>query len=331
MGYGKDGKIGRTQVLFSMMIDGGGSPVGYRVHRGDRYEGHTFQTALEELRDRYQIDKVVVVADRGMLSRANISRTVEMGYDYIVGERIRSLPADVRELLLDRSAYRQEWFYLDNEDEKVCVQYTTLTVGEKTIICTYSEKRAKKDRMDRLKRIEKAGMLLQRPSLLKNKPRRYYLKSRNDKYELDVEKIERDGMFDGFMAISTNTSIGADEVLQQYKRLYKIEHAFRTLKSHLEVRPMFHWTDNRIKGHICMCYIAFALQNWVLRKVNRKNMVITEKGLREMLDKMQLSLLKSGEKEMYVRSSPHQKQNAVLNALGIKELQPLIAKENLQL
>ncbi len=331
LGFGKDGKVGRTQILFSMMIDREGRPVGYKTYRGDSYEGHTFEDALEDLRNRYHIDKVIVVADRGMLSRANIAKTVESGYDYIIGERIRGLPRGVQEVLLDRSTYRQEWVYLDNQDQMVNVQYTTLTVGEKTIICTYSEKRAKKDRQDRLKRIEKAQALLKRPSSLKSKPRRYYLKSHNEAFELDEEKIKRDEMFDGFIAISTNTAIRATEALDQYKRLYKIEHSFRTLKSHLEIRPMFHWTDSRIEGHICMCYIAFALQNWVLSRVNAKKQLISEKELRDVLDKMQLSLLKSGDKEMYVRSSPREKQKAILNALGIKEIQPLTAKENLEL
>ncbi len=93
---------------------------------------------------------------------------------------------------------------------------------------------------------------------------------------------------------------------------------------------MFHWTDRRIAGHICMCYIAFALQNWVLSRVNGKKQLVTEKDLRDVLDKMQLSLLKSGEREMYVRSSPRKKPKAILNALGIKEVQPLTAKENLE-
>ncbi len=66
--------------------------------------------------------------------------------------------------------------------------------------------------------------------------------------------MKRDAMFDGFIAISTNIGINATEVLEQYNRLYKIEHGFRTLK----IRPMFHWTVSRIGDHICMCHNYFA-------------------------------------------------------------------------
>lgn len=330
MGYGKDGKIGKTQVLFSMMIDKEGNPVGYKTYKGDSYEGHTFKVALDDLKNKYQIDKVIVVADRGMLSKNNIEATIEKGFDYIIGERLKSLPKDIQQPLLDRSAYKQEWVYLDNQDKKIIIQYTTLTVGEKTIICTYSEKRAKKDSFERLEKIEKAKLLLQKPSMLKSKSNRFYIKAKNEVFELDEEKIKRDEKFDGFIAISTNTIIDPTEVLNQYKQLYKIEHSFRTLKSHLEIRPMFHWSDKRIEGHICMCYIAFTLQNWVLRKVNKNNKIITEKTLRSILDKMQVSQIKSEDNEFYIRSSPQTNQGAILNALGIKELPPLIPKDGLK-
>lgn len=328
LGYGKDGKIGKTQVLFSMMIDKDGNPVGYKIFKGDSYEGHTFEHALEDLRNQFQIDRVIVVADRGMLSKVNIEKTIEKGYQYIIGERLKSLPRDIQLLLLDKTSYKNEWIYLDNQDKKVSVQYTTLTVADKTIICTYSEKRAKKDKQERLKRVEKAEKFLKNPSLLKSKPKRYYIKSNNDAFELDEDKIKRDETFDGFIAISTNTIIGATEVLEQYKQLYKIEHSFRTLKSHLEIRPMFHWTDKRIEGHICMCYMAFALQNWVLKKVNKAKNIITEKTLRGTLDKMQVSHIKTADNEFYIRSNPQPNQMSILNALGIKELPPLISKDS---
>jgi transposase len=330
LGYGKDGKIGKTQVLFSMMIDKEGNPVGYRIFKGDTYEGSTFERALDDLCKQYQINKVIVVADRGMLSKSNIEKTVEKGFQYIIGERLKSLPRDIQQLLLDKSSYKQEWIYFDNQDKKICVQYTMLTVGEKTIISTYSEKRAQKDKKDRLQKIEKAVKLLKNPSLLKSKPKRFYIKSNNDSFELDEDKIKKDEMFDGFIAISTNTIIGATEVLEQYKQLYRIEHSFRTLKSHLEIRPMFHWTDKRIEGHICLCYIAFALQNWVLKKVNKTKNILSEKSLRDILDKMQLSHIKNKENAFFITSTLQTNQMAMLNALGIKKLPAFIAEENLE-
>jgi len=332
LGFGKDGKIGKTQVLFSMMIDKDKNPIGYQVFNGKTYEGNTFKNALETLKSRYNIDKVVIVADRGMLSKSNIDLTQENEYEFILGERLKSLPIKVQEQLLDKTKYLHEWVYVDNRDEKILVKYMTIEYAGKTIISTYSDKRARKDKHEREVKIEKANKLLKNPSRLKNKSRRFFIKSTDeDTYELDIDKIKKAEKYDGLIAISTNSILSPIEALEQYKQLYKIEHSFRTFKSHLEIRPMFHWTDSRIHGHICMCYIAYTLQNWVLNKVNSKQKILTEKKLREILDKMQLSLVQSESKQAYIRSKPQELEIKLQKSLGLKQLPPMMDPEKLKI
>lgn len=332
-GFGKDGKIGNTQILFSMIIDANKNPIGYRIFKGNTFEGDTFAVALEDLKQRYQIDKVIVVADRGMLSSKNVKLTQDKGYEFILGERLKSLPAVTKQSLIDITQYKHEWIYKDSTGEMCKIKYTTIEHGDKTIICTYSEKRAKKDKQDRDEKIEKAEKILKNPSLLKNKQRRFYIKQTgNNHYQLDQNKILQQEKYDGFLAISTNTTLPVTEVLDNYKHLYKIEHSFRTFKSHLETRPMFHWTDTRIEGHICLCYIAFTLQNYILQKLNSKTKQITEKTLRETLDKMQLSLLEVDKQdELYIKSAPTEIENTMLHQLGLKPLSPMFKKEYMYL
>ena len=324
MGFGKDGKVGKTQILFSMMIDKNKNPIGYQIFKGNTFEGHTFEQALDTLKQKYNIDKVIVVADRGMLSKSNVEKTVSKGYDYILGERLKSLPKEIKTYLLDRSNYKKKWIYQDNENQNVSVDYTTIEVGHKTIICTYSEKRAKKDKQDRLERIEKAASLLKYPSKLKSKAYRFYLKSDNkEQYVLDENKIKIAEKYDGLIAISTNTTLDPTKTLEQYKQLYKIEQSFRTFKSHLEVRPMYHWTDTRIAGHICLCYIALTLQNWVINKVNKSGNHTSEKKLRKTLDQMQVSHIQNESKELYIRSKQNSEQLNLQKALNLKPLPPM--------
>lgn len=333
MGFGKDGKIGHTQILFCMMIDRDKNPIGYRIFKGDTYEGHTFEKALDDLKNKYQIDKVIIVADRGMLSKNNLHITTEKGYEFIIGERLKTLPRALRNPLLDLSNYTQEWIYKTGEEEPVTIKYTTLTHEGKTIIATYSANRAKKDKQDRENKLATAKKLLDNPSLLKKKPARYFLQSNGkEAYSLDDNKIKQSEKYDGFLAISTNNaSLGITEVLEQYKQLYKIEHSFRTFKSHLETRPMFHWTDSRIEGHICLCYIAFALQNYVLQKANKSKQVFTETSLRKTLDKMQVSLLKHNTETIYLRSAPGANEAYLQQQLGVKPLMPIIPKDKFTL
>ena len=329
MGFGKDGKIGNTQILFCMMIDRDKNPIGYRIFKGDTYEGHTFEKALEDLKKQYQIDKVIIVADRGMLSKNNLNITTEKGYEFIIGERLKKLPKAIQNPLLNLSNYKHEWIYTHNADEPVVIKYTTMVHEGKTIIATYSSSRAKKDQQDREDKLATAKKLLQNPSLLKKKPARFFLQSDGkEAYSLNENKIKQAEKYDGFLAISTNSAaLGITEVLEQYKQLYKIEHSFRTFKSHLETRPMFHWTDSRIEGHICLCYIAFALQNYVLQRANKTKPLFTETSLRKTLDKMQVSLLKHNAERIYVRSAPGTNEAYLQQQLGVKPLMPIIPQD----
>lgn len=325
MGFGKDGKIGKTQILFCMMIDQFKNPIGYRIFKGDTFEGDTFKFALEDLKKQYQIDKVVVVADRGMLSKKNINLTIENGYEFIIGERLKSLPHNIQNQLLDLSKYQNEWVYNDASGEDIQIKYTTLKHDNKTIIATYSSKRAKKDKADREEKLAIAEQLLKNPSKINSKAGRFFLKNTESQaYKLDEEKVNRAERFDGILAISTNaTGLAIIQVLEQYKMLFNIEHSFRTFKSHLETRPMFHWTDKRIEGHICLCYIAFTIQNFILQKVNKDKKHITETTLRATLDKMQVSLIQNESKNSYLRSMPTDLEKIVQNRLGIKALPPI--------
>ena len=332
MGFGKDGKIGHTQILFCMMIDKQKQPIGYRIFKGNTFEGHTFEHLLNDLKKQFQIDTVVIVADRGMLSKHNIEVTTSKGYEFILGERLKTLPAKVQRSLLDLSGYTSDWTYKDSSGEDVCVKYKSIEHEGRTIIATYSADRAQKDKHDREERIKTAQKLLANASLLKKKPQRYFLKAAGEnKYFLDEEKIAASKKYDGFLAISTNSkNLSPAEVLDQYKHLYKIEHTFRTFKGHLETRPMFHWTDKRIEGHICLCYIAYTLLNYVLLRANHKQPLVTENSLRKLLDHMQVSLLQHNHQQVYIRSKPQEKEAALQQKIGVKPLLPIVPKDKLK-
>ena len=328
-GFSKDGKIGSTQVLFCMMIDRNKNPIGYQVFKGNTYEGHTLAHAITTLKNRYAIDKVIVVADRVMMSKVNIDTVTDCGYEFIVGDRLKNMSPKIKKQLLNLSTYKQEWIYTDNDQEAITIRYTTLQENGKTIIATYSAKRAKKDKYDRDQILRKAQTLLDKPELLKSKAGRYYLKPATPTSEEDVvdeDKIKQQEKYDGFLAISTNSSVLTHtDILDQYKQLFKIEHCFRTFKSHLEMRPMFHWTDQRIEGHICLCFIAYTLQHYVLLKLQNFPIPVTESILRNMLDKMQVSLLQHNDEKVFLRSTPQPYELKLQQTLGLKQMPPIFS------
>ena len=326
LGFGKDGKIGKTQILFCMLIDRYKQPIGYRIFEGNKFEGHTFEDAINDLKNRFQIDKVIVVADRGMLSMNNLDIVIDNSYEFIVGERLRNLPKLVQDYLLDLDNYSSQWEYIDSQDKEVAVKYCSVEYLNRTIIGTYSLKRVRKDKFEREKKLKTAEKLLSNPSLINKKANRYFLKKKGkNSYLLDNEKIKKDEKYDGFLAISTNnTNLQISEILDQYKQLYRIEHTFRTFKSHLETRPMYHWTDNRIRGHICLCYMAYTLLNRTLLKLENAELKISENQLRKLLDKMQLSLLEHDGKRLYMRSAQQPGEVAIQKKLGVKTIPNIV-------
>ncbi len=330
-GFSKDGKMGNTQVLFCMLIDRDKNPIGYEVFKGNTYEGHTLPKAIEALKQRYCIEKVIIVADRGMMNKDNIEAVTASGFEFIIGERLKNMSPAVQTILLDLSRYQQEWIYTDNDNEQISLRYTTVQHNGKTIIAAYSAKRARKDKHDREQLLKKAQALLQKPELLKKKAARHFLQQTGtDNYVLDEEKIKQHEKYDGLLAISTNTTtLATVDVLDQYKQLFKIEHTFRTFKSHLETRPMFHWTDTRIEGHICLCYIAYTLQHWVLLRLKNFPIPMTEGILRQMLDKMQVSLLEHNGQKVFLRSTPQPHEAKLQQLLGLKTLPPLLPQQHL--
>lgn len=330
-GFSKDGKIGSTQILFGLLIDKNKHPIGYKIYKGDTFESHTFSHAVLQLKQSYNIDKIIVVADRGMMNKHNIECTEkENNYEFIIGEKLRMLPAHVQQYLINKNNFTKEWVM--NEDENMPpVKYCTIEYEGRLIIGTYSQKRADKDKHEREERIAKGEKLLKTPSMLKNKAHHYFLKeTKPEKFFLNDERIKKDALFDGFLAIATNVKhLSVEQVLDNYKHLYQIEHTFRTFKSHLETRPMFHWTDKRIEGHLCLCYIAYTLLHHLQQKLSEANLPLTEKQLRTAMDGMQVSYIKNKDDFFYLRSSNRTNIDTIVNRMGLKKLPNIIPSKEI--
>lgn len=312
-GYSKDGKAHKIQVVLGLLIDKFRNPITYHVYQGNTYEGSTMIKALEDLKSKFHINKGIVVADSGMIDKSNREYIEQQeGLDYILGDSIKVLPKEISSFLIDKKNHHA--LYLGGEN----FSYATTMYNGRRIICTYSEKRAEKDRREREKLIEKAKKLLQNSSVLKQIKKRgagrYIKQTSEENYNLDKEKIKADEKWDGFKALATTTDLPVVEVIEKYADLFEVEHAFRTLKSQLEIRPMYHWTDKRIKGHIAMCFIAYSMLNY-LRLVTG----LQPKDIIRALDHMQLSEIQEGEKQetFYLRSSISFEQRKLIDTLKL--------------
>ena len=153
LGFGKDGKMGKTQIVFSLLIDKNKMPLGFEIFNGKQFEGHTLEIA--KLKTTYNIGKVIVVADSGMMNKNNIALFEKGGkaeqYEYIVGDRLKNLPHTIKNYLINKENYTTTIEANQDTPIKLCI----VKQDGKTIIGTWSAKRAAKDKNEREQRKKK--------------------------------------------------------------------------------------------------------------------------------------------------------------------------------
>ena len=292
-GYSKDLKFNQPQVLLALMVTKKGLPIGYQAFSGNTYEGHTLIPAMNRLREKYQIDRVVFVADAGMMNEANLGKleSTEQPFEYIVGSRLKNLPKAVQEAVLNPKNYQE-----------VATEEDTLRIGQfdvdgRKLVVSYSEKRAYKDASDRKKAIES----LQKKLAKKKNPKEYLSNYGNRKYltmegeatiTLNESKIEQAGRWDGLHGVFTNArQMNNQEVLKQYNHLWEVEEAFRITKHDLKVRPVFHWKPSRVKAHLAISFAAYTLVKQLEYRVKLLHRNMSPEQIRQSLIRVQTSIL----------------------------------------
>lgn len=294
-GYSKDCKFAEVQVMLSLLTDQNGRPLSYELFKGSMYEGHTLINCLSNLQKKYDIKKVVIVADRGMYSTENLATIAQMGFEYIVGTKLRTSKAFIKDAVLNE----EDYIYQNNNEFGEFKHKKILNEKRsdhtENIVAAWSKKRARKDAQDRMKLIDKAIKLADIGNIADKRGGKKYLKMTKTTAELDQEKIEQDRKWDGYYGISTNSDLSSEEVISAYHNLWKIEDSFRLMKSYFETRPMFHWTEQRISGHIMLNFISMIFERYIEDKVNEgvneKDQKMSANKIREAVNSLQKSVL----------------------------------------
>ena len=261
-GFSKEGKHQNPQIVLGLLVGLDGYPLAYEIFEGNKFEGHTMIPVIETFRKKYSLPAPIVVADSGLLSKNNISELLENGYEFILGARIKASGKVQKERLLALEL---------NSGESISLDWTD---GLKMIV-SYSEKRAKKDRINREKGLKKLEKQLKTGKLNKthinNRGYNKYLKMEGEvMISLDMEKFEQDSKWDGLKGYLTNTGLAKDRVIENYNNLWKIEKAFRIAKNDIKVRPVYHYKPRRIEAHISIAFVAYKVYKELERQLNEK-------------------------------------------------------------
>ena len=330
-GYSKDLKFNQPQVVLALMVTKEGLPIGYEAFSGDTFDGHTLIPSLKILREKYNIDNVVYVADSGMFNKNNLQeldQLEEHKFNYIVGARIKNISKSIKEQILNMNDYLQL-----NEDIKV--KNITLDNGRKLIV-THSLKRARKDKTDREKGIIKLREKLQKNRSVKThlstQGFKKYLQLEETKDEatacdftitLDEEKIVQDALWDGLKGLIVNkdSKLTNDEILTQYSNLWQVEESFRITKSDLKIRPVYHWKPSRVKAHLAISFAALFLVRHLEYRVKVQYKKLSPKKIKELLLSVQHSTLvdKTRKIKYAIPSKTNVDINKLYRIMGLKK------------
>ena len=310
-GWSKDGKPHRVQVVLALVQTKEGLPTGYELFAGNTADVSTLEPVLERLGERFDIDGVVVVADAGMASEDNIRELESRGCDWVVAARLRKLGKKSLNEVVNWEQWREV-----GDGRKV----GDLDIGGRRLVLRHCASRARKDALDREVAVEKAAKRLSEG--IKGSGRRgRYLKVEKGSVSISEEAIRRDEQFDGLHGVWTSLERekhSAEEVYRHYAELWRIEEGFRVMKHTMAVRPVFHWTQRRVRAHVAVCFAAFAMLRILRWKHNRSHPAqesLSEQTILRELGNVEVSLLRDeGNGKQYLVPSSSTKTQRLLYA-----------------
>ncbi|MDL2262586.1 transposase [Bacteroidales bacterium OttesenSCG-928-I21] len=216
--------------------------------------------------------RAIIVADSGLLSDANIQYLEDEKYEFILGARLRNLSKKWQNTILDNTNYQK--ITKDKDDELLRLSTYAYT-KERRLIVSHSSKRAEKDRNDREKAVEKLKQKLEKSknpkSLISNYSYKKFLSVEGEmQVKINEDKLLSEAQWDGLHGVFTNVKekeMDAEAILEQYHGLWQVEDSFRINKHDLRMRPIFHWSVKRIRAHIAICFVAFALIRFLQQRI----------------------------------------------------------------
>jgi hypothetical protein len=265
-GHNKDHRPDLKQMVVGMAVDVQGRPMCCEMWPGNTADVTTLVPIVQRMRERFRLGEITVVADRGMVSKATLElfEKSDPPVHYVIGVRMRR-QKEVNLSVLDSC---EPWFESvperSNAKDPSPLKVKEVWVENRRYIVCLNEEERRKDAHDREAIVAHLKEQLRRgdKSLVSNKGYRRFLKVEGkDHFALDEEQIEADARYDGLWVLRTNTVYNVETVAHVYKNLWTVEAIFRTTKSILETRPIYHRWNETICGHVFCSFLALLLKH----------------------------------------------------------------------
>jgi hypothetical protein len=321
-GHSKDHRPDLKQMVVGAVLDGQGRPICCELWPGNTADVSTLVPVVDRLRARFGVSKVCIVADRGMISQDTIDELEKpgRGWQYILGARMRA-QSEVRDDVLARAGrYRVVHPARETSDDPSPLKVKEVRVeGRRYVVCL-NEDEAHKDAADREAIVTSLRKKLEsgEKSLVGNKGYRRYLAATGpDHFRIDEAKLEEEARYDGKWVLRTNTGLDAAEVALQYKRLWMVEAWFRSCKSLLQTRPIFHRCDETIRGHVFCSFLALVLRQELESRLAALGHELEWADVIQDLDRLQVVEVEQDGKRFLLRSEVQGTCGAAFRAAGV--------------
>lgn len=321
-GHSKDHRPDLPQAVIGLAVTRTGIPVRCWVWPGNTADMSVVKQVKDDLVG-WKLGRVVSVVDRGFASEENLRYLQRTGGHYIAGERMRTSSGNV-EVLSRAGRYREV---------EPNMQVKEIVVGDgearKRYVLVFNSEEAKKDKATREHALERITQQLERIGELNGAPHtkaccelvshrsygRYVKTDSNGQPQIDPEKVKNEEKLDGKYLLSTSDdTLSAEDVALGYKQLLEVEDAFRTLKSGLEMRPVYHRLEQRIRSHVLLCWLAL-----LLIRVAETHTGLPWRTQRRQLQMMHAIEYATGDTRLKKRTETTASQRQLFKAAGVSE------------
>lgn len=262
-GHSKDHRPDLHQMVVGAVLDGQGRPLCCFLWPGNTADVTTLIAVVERLRQRFHIRRACIVADRGMMCAEAVEELEGTRRPYILGARMRKQKEVREQVLADKGRFRFVHGPRKKSTDPAPLKVKEVWVQNRRYVVCVNPEQVEHDRRQRQEIVSALREQLRQgdKSLVGNKGYRRYLKVEGDShFAIDEAKLQEEARYDGTWVLRTNTELSTADVALQYKKLWMVEQWFRSSKSLLETRPIYHHRDETIRGHVFCSFLALVLR-----------------------------------------------------------------------
>jgi DDE family transposase len=319
-GHSKDHRPDEYQMVVGAVLDGEGRPICCELWPGNTADVTTLIPIVDRLGRRFQIHRVCIVADRGMISQETMETLEQQGRSYILGARMRRQKEVREQVLADRGRFRVVHGPRRQSTDPAPLRVKEVRIENRRYVVCVNAEEVEHDRAKREAIVASLREQLRSgdKSLVGNKGYRRYLKVEGEgHFAINEAKLAEEARYDGTWVLRTNTDLPAASVALQFKKLWLVEQWFRCCKSLLETRPIYHRRDETIRGHVFCSFLALVLRHELQARLEAKGHAVEWAEVLRDLERVQHIDVEQDGKRFRLRGELSGSAGRVFRVVGV--------------